>query len=73
VNVSTPAVLVTVSASRDWTGIPVNGVAREDPADSVVRIETREGWSAAVTHEENHGVRQMVIRFARVSPEPGAA
>lgn len=71
VSVSTPAVLAAVSTSRDWTGIPVNGVAREDPAESVVRIETREGWSAAVTHEDNHGVRQIVIRFARVAPEPG--
>ena len=70
VTVTTPAVVANVSTSRGYTYPPVNGVAREDPADSVVRIETREGWSATVTHEENHGVKQMVIRFARVAPEP---
>jgi hypothetical protein len=70
VTVSTPAVVANVSTSRDYTYPPLNGVAREDPADSVVRIETREGWSATVAHEENHGVKQMVIRFARVAPEP---
>ena len=68
VNVTTPAVLATVSTSREWTGIPVNGVARVDPAASVVRIEAREGWSATVTHEENHGVKTMVIRFGKAAP-----
>jgi hypothetical protein len=68
VTVTTPAVVANVSTSQGWTGIPVNGVAHEDPADSVIRIETREGWSATVTEEEHYGVWQMVIRFARVAP-----
>lgn len=70
VNVTTPAVLATVSTSQGGIGMPVNGVAQQRPAESVVRIEVREGWSAEVTHEDNHGVRQMVIRLVK-APEAG--
>jgi hypothetical protein len=72
VNVSTPAVLATVSTSQSGIGMPVNGVVQERPGESVVRIETREGWSATVTEEEHYGIRKMVIRYARVAPEPVA-
>jgi hypothetical protein len=71
VDVSTPAVLATVSTSREYVYPPINGVVRKDPADSVIRIETREGWSSVVTEEEHHGIKKMVIRFARVTTGEG--
>ena len=46
VTVSTPGVLATVSASAG--GIPAG-----KPAESVVRIDPREGWTAEVTTEQN--------------------
>lgn len=65
VSVSTPAVLATVSTSRGSIGPTVNGVLQERPAESVVRVETRAGWSPVVTHEERHGIKEMVIRFVK--------
>ena len=44
VTVSTPGTLVTVSATA-------GGFRPDSPAESVIRIETREGWSAEVTQE----------------------
>jgi hypothetical protein len=51
VTVSTPAVLATVSTSQGSAGPVVNGVMQVRPAESVVRIEPREGWTAEVTQE----------------------
>jgi hypothetical protein len=53
VTVSTPGVLATVSATAG--GIPAG-----KPAESVVRIEAREGWTASVGEDE-HG--RMVVRL----------
>lgn len=53
VSVSTPGVLATVSATAG--GIPAG-----KPAESVVRIEPREGWTAEVTTDE-YG--RIVIRL----------
>ena len=69
VSVSTPAVLATVSVSQGYVGPKVNGVVQQRPAESVIRIEARDGWTAAVTHEEQHGVKQMVIRLVK-APVP---
>jgi len=64
VSVSTPGVLATVSASAD--GIPAG-----KPAESVVRIEAREGWTATVSEDE-HG--RMVVRLVKAAaPGAGAA
>lgn len=60
VHVTTPGAVATVSASRGGMG--------ERQGESEIRIEAREGWSIAVTHEDRHGVRQMVIRFAKIPP-----
>jgi hypothetical protein len=72
VDVTTPAVLAIVSTAQARTGPIVNGIRREFPAESSIRVRVREGWSVAVTHEDNHGVEEMVIRFVR-SPEDEAA
>jgi hypothetical protein len=66
VTVTTPAVLAHVSASRGWTGPRVNGVVQTRPAESVVRIEPREGWTAEVTQENG----RIEIRLVK-APVPG--
>jgi hypothetical protein len=57
VSVSTPGVLATVSATA-------GGFRPDSPAESVVRIEAREGWTAAVSEDE-HG--RMVIRLVQAA------
>jgi hypothetical protein len=49
VTVTTPAVLAHVSTSQGGIGPRVNGVVQTRPAESVVRIEPRDGWTAEVT------------------------
>ncbi len=57
VTVSTPGVLAAVSASA-------GGVPAGKPAESVVEIEAREGWTAAVSEDERG---RMVIRLTAVA------
>ena len=61
VNVSAPGVLAAVSTSAGGVGMPVNGVARTRPGESVVRIEPREGWTAEVT-EENGRIEIRLVK-----------
>jgi hypothetical protein len=63
VDVSTPALLASVSTSRKYIGPIVNGSPLEHPAKSEISIETRAGWVAVVTSEEQYGIKKMVIRF----------
>jgi len=63
VSVSTPGVLVTVSASAG--GIPAG-----KPAESVIEIEAREGWTATVSEDE-HG--RTVIRLVQAAAPEGEA
>lgn len=57
VTVTTPGAVTTVSATA-------GGIRPDSPAQSVIRIEAREGWTAAVGEENG----QMVIRIT-----PGTA
>jgi len=61
VSVSTPGVLATVSATA-------GGFRPGSPAESVVRIQAREGWTATVG-EDQHG--RMEIRIVK-APAPEA-
>jgi hypothetical protein len=63
VTVSTPGVVATVSATA---GGPRPG----SPAESVVRIEAREGWTATVGEDE-HG--RMEIRLVKAPAPEGEA
>ena len=65
VDVSTPHVLATVSTAGHWTGPIVNGVRREQPEETSIRIAPREGWLAVVGEDERYGEKQMVIRFVK--------
>ena len=69
VDVSTPHVLATVSTSQHYAGPAVNGVVRERPAETSVRIRPRDGWSAVAGEEEWCGERMLVIRFAKITAE----
>lgn len=60
VTVSTPGAVATVSATA-------GGFQPGSPAESVIRIEAREGWRATATEENG----QMVIRLVR-APAPEA-
>ena len=62
VTVTTPGVMATVSATA-------GGFRPGSPAESVIRIEACEGWTAAVG--EDNG--QMVVRITKMpeTPEPG--
>jgi hypothetical protein len=60
VSVSTPGVLATVSATA---GGPRYNAA-DAPAESVVRIEPREGWTATVAHLEDGRIE---IRLAKTA------
>lgn len=61
VSVSTPGVLATVSASA-------GDVPAGRPAESVVRLEVREGWTAETATDE-HG--RTVIRIVRAATGEG--
>ena len=58
VTVSTPGVLATVSATAG--GIPAG-----EPAESVVRIEPRDGWTAEVAQEDGKITIRLVNGGAR--------
>ena len=62
VNVSTPGSLVTVSATA-------GGFRAADPAESVVRIEARDGWTATAGEDE-HG--RMEVRIAKAAAPEAA-
>jgi len=62
VSVSTPGVLATVSATA-------GGFRLDSPAESVIRIEAREGWTTSVSEDE-HG--RMVVRLVK-TPEAATA
>lgn len=61
VDVSTPGALVTVSATA-------GGFRPGSPAESVIRIEAREGWTATVGADE-HG--RMVVRLVKAAAPDG--
>ena len=56
--VSTPGVLATVSATA-------GGTPAGKPAESVVRIEPRDGWTAEVTQEDGKITVRIVNGGAR--------
>jgi hypothetical protein len=62
VNVSTPGVLVTVSATA-------GGFRPDSTAESVIRIEAREGWTATIGEDE-HG--RTVVRIVKAAATPEA-
>lgn len=62
VTVTTPAVLAHVSTSQGGTGPRVNGVVQTRPAESVVRIEPREGWTAEVTTGQDGRITIRLVK-----------
>jgi hypothetical protein len=58
VTVSTPGVAVTVSATA-------GGFRPDSVAESVIRIDARDGWTAAVGEENG----AMVVRLVKSAPE----
>jgi hypothetical protein len=65
VNVTTPGSLVTVSATA-------GGFRADSPAETVIRIEAREGWTATVGEENGHMVVRLVKAAAPEAEAPEA-
>lgn len=72
VSVTTPGVLATVSASQGSVGPTVNGVVQVREAESVVRIEPREGWTATVAHLEDGRIEIRLVKTPGQPPTDGA-
>ena len=70
VTVTTPAVLAHVSTSQGGTGPRVNGVVQTRPAESVVRLEVREGWTAETGTDDNG---RIVIRIVKAQEGAGTS
>jgi hypothetical protein len=62
VNVTTPGSLVTVSATA-------GGFRAADPAESVVRIEARDGWTATVGEDEHGRMEVRIVKAAAPEAE----